>query len=357
MIISITLDDKNGGIAQSMVSYSKALNLINENHIIILPDSAKITEVLEKMTNVSLIKIPKFLLKFHIQTKFFFKSNLKKLLKSSKYIFIHNQKITSCLKKFENKTGLIIHSGKLNILNHKGHNIFLTSETMDRYLKKFPGIKSKNIVIPHGFSKPQLKSLENDAKSKKLKVIVAGRFIKKKGFEDIIKAATMLERKNVDIQIKIYGEGPLKVKFEKLIKDLKVKSVSLCGWTTNLNKAFEKSDVLCVPSHIEPFGLVIGEALIQGLPVISTDTDGGKEILGKNPEKNGGIIVNSGAPGQLMNAIIRMQDVNLRNKLKKNGVKNINKNFSLKVLSINLKSLFKKNYLSTEIKEDKKFIV
>ena len=342
MIISITLDDKNGGIAQSIVSYSKALNLINENHLVILPDSAKISKVLEKMTNVTLIKMSKFSLKFHIQTKFIFKSNLKKLLKSSRYIFVHNQKITSCLKKFENKIGLIIHSGNLKITDHKGHNIFLTSEAMSRYLKAFPSNKGQNIVIPHGFSNNRLKNLEGDTKSRKLKIIVAGRYIKKKGFEDIIKAASMLERKNVDIKIKIYGEGPLKEKFKKLIKDLKLKSVSLCSWTTNLNQAFEKSDVLCVPSHIEPFGLVMGEAMIHGLPIISTDTDGGKEILGKNPEKNGGIIVDSGSPAQLMNAIIRMHDVKLRNKLKKNGVKNINKNFSHKVLSKNLKRLFKK---------------
>ena len=51
MIISITLDDKNGGIAQSIVSYSKALNLINENHLVILPDSAKISTILNGQNN------------------------------------------------------------------------------------------------------------------------------------------------------------------------------------------------------------------------------------------------------------------------------------------------------------------
>ena len=64
MIISITIDDRAGGIAESLVSYSKALEIINENHLIILPDKANVIEVLEKISNVQLVKIPKYLLKF-----------------------------------------------------------------------------------------------------------------------------------------------------------------------------------------------------------------------------------------------------------------------------------------------------
>ena len=40
MILSITLDRKKGGIANSLISYSKALDLIGEKHFIILPNDA-----------------------------------------------------------------------------------------------------------------------------------------------------------------------------------------------------------------------------------------------------------------------------------------------------------------------------
>ena len=339
MIISITIDDRAGGIAESLVSYSKALEIINENHLIILPDKANVIEVLEKISNVQLVKIPKYLLKFHTKTKFFFHNHIKGLLKKSKYIFIHNSKLILYLNKFENKVALINHSGRLTNLNHKGCNIFLTSSAMKRFLKKFPLNEAKNIIIPHGFSEPQLGFIDSSSNIKNLRVIAAGRFIEKKGFEVLIKAAYLIKKRNLDIKIKIYGKGPLEKKFKNKIKKYKLTNVSLCGWTSNLNEAFKQSDVFCIPSFIEPFGLVIGEAMACGLPVIASNTDGAKEIFGSYPENNGGIIVSISSPDELMKAMIKMQNKNFRDKLSKLGKKNIRKNFSLNKLALNLKKI------------------
>ena len=96
MIISITLDQQVGGIAQSLINYSKALKNINKTHLIILPDKAVIIKDLEDFSNVTLVKIPKILLKFHLFTKFVFDKNLENLLRSSKFIFIHNSISESC---------------------------------------------------------------------------------------------------------------------------------------------------------------------------------------------------------------------------------------------------------------------
>ena len=62
---------------------------------------------LEDVSNVSLVKIPRILLKFHLITKFVFDTNLENLLSSSKFIFIHNYKVVKYLSKFRNKVGLI----------------------------------------------------------------------------------------------------------------------------------------------------------------------------------------------------------------------------------------------------------
>ena len=42
MIVSITLDNNVGGIATSLISYSKAINLFYDKHIVILPKDAEI---------------------------------------------------------------------------------------------------------------------------------------------------------------------------------------------------------------------------------------------------------------------------------------------------------------------------
>ena len=47
MIVSVTVDRNKGGIANSLISYSKALNLINEKHLVMLPKNAAVTKVLQ----------------------------------------------------------------------------------------------------------------------------------------------------------------------------------------------------------------------------------------------------------------------------------------------------------------------
>ena len=54
MILSITLDRKKGGIANSLISYSKALDLIGEKHLIILPNDAAAKDELLNLPNVQI---------------------------------------------------------------------------------------------------------------------------------------------------------------------------------------------------------------------------------------------------------------------------------------------------------------
>ena len=57
MIVSVTVDRKKGGIANSLISYSKALNLINEKHLIVLPKNAAAIEVLQDHYNVEILEL------------------------------------------------------------------------------------------------------------------------------------------------------------------------------------------------------------------------------------------------------------------------------------------------------------
>ena len=153
MVLSITLDNKIGGIATSLISYSKALNLINEEHWVVLPDDAAVIKDIEKISNVRLVKIKKPLFKFHIYTKFFFNSEIRNALNKCKWVFLHNSKLVNHFSNYHNKTGLINHSGKLRNTLHRACNIFITSEGLNRFLKKYPNSNSKNIVISHSFEK------------------------------------------------------------------------------------------------------------------------------------------------------------------------------------------------------------
>lgn len=54
------------------------------------------------------------------------------------------------------------------------------------------------------------------------------------------------------------------------------------------------------PSHSESFGLAILEAMACGVPIVATETEGAKELLGR---RSGGLIVPVGEPLKLAEAI------------------------------------------------------
>ena len=338
MILSITLDRKKGGIGSSLISYSKALDLIGEKHAIILPSNAAVKDDLLNLPNVEIFSMKKSSLYFHLLTQFIFKPDYKNLIKDSKWIFIHNSKLIKFLNYQSVKLGMINHSGKLRNTLHRASNIFITRSGYERFIFQYPNNQSTNIVIPHGFEQiPASLSSKND---KVLKIIAAGRFVAKKGFDDILEAAAQLQKDNFPVQINLFGSGPLESKLRKKINDLSLTNTQLIGWTDDLHNEFEKADVFCIPSLEEPFGLIIGEAMMHGLPVISTKTDGANEIFGTEPEGMGAIFVDFSSPDQIKNAIKDINNDQKRHFLANNARNNINKNFSLERLSERLRNLF-----------------
>jgi len=168
-----------------------------------------------------------------------------------------------------------------------------------------------------------------------------GRFVEKKGFKDIIEAARLLQNRQSKIQIKLYGNGHLESEFSQMIKSYQLNNIVLAGWVPSLDEAFLESDVFCIPSLEEPFGLIIGEAMMYGLPIISTKTDGALELFGNNPEEKGGMLVDFSSPEQLVEAMIAMEDNVFRKKVAINAKENIQTNFSLEKLSKDIKNLFR----------------
>jgi glycosyltransferase involved in cell wall biosynthesis len=53
---------------------------------------------------------------------------------------------------------------------------------------------------------------------------------------------------------------------------------------TDLEDAYDRADVLVVPSRLESYGMVITEALARGLAVIASDVGGVREALGQSQE-------------------------------------------------------------------------
>ena len=341
-IVSITTDRLAGGIANALVSYSEALATKGHHHIIILPPSAIVVPTLERMKKVHLIKIPPGLIKFHLLTRGLFSQNISSALTKADIFFLHNGFLLQVLEPAEKPCFLVNHSGKTRHLGRADHIIFLTKMMRSRTVDKLPQLvnhQNKLHVVPHGFSTKEPKKVIQfqKAKSKTLpvKLVSAGRFVKKKGFATLIEAARILQAAGITCQIDIYGAGPLKPSLQNQIARNGLISVNLKGWSDDLNSIFADADLFCSPSLDEPFGLVIGEAMAMGLPVIATDTDGTSELFGTHKGsadgalQHGGLIVPAGDTAALAAAIVRFcSDEKLRQTVGQNARKRIETSFS-----------------------------
>ena len=352
-IVSITTDRLAGGIANALVSYSEALSTKGHRHIIILPPSAIVIPILEKIKKVHLIKIPTSLIKFHLLTKGLFSQNIRSALAKADVFFLHNSFLLQVLKPLEKPCFLVNHSGRTRHLSRADHIIFLTKIMRNRTMDKLPHLgkhQDKLHVLPHGFSTKKLKKGIQPQKATRnsvpVKLVSAGRFVRKKGFATLIEAAKISQSAGIACQIDIYGAGPLKQSLQNQIARSGLTSVTLKGWSDNLKSILADADLFCSPSLDEPFGLVIGEAMAMGLPVIASDTDGASELFGINTGfadsslQHGGLIFPAGDTVALAAAIGRFcSDEKLRQTVGQNARKRIETSFSYTHLAERLDQL------------------
>ena len=135
----------------------------------------------------------------------------------------------------------------------------------------------QTIYNPFDFEK-----LNNKAKGKiDLKdeyLISVGRFRKIKRQDVLLKAFNELENKN--IKLLFIGEGNLKNYLINLAKELNLTNrVIFLGWQENPYKYIKNAKLLISSSESEALPSVIIESLILKTPVVSTKTEGAKEIL------------------------------------------------------------------------------
>lgn len=107
-----------------------------------------------------------------------------------------------------------------------------------------------------------------------------GRFVRKKAFDVYLEAIAILNTRGVHFKALLGGEGEeteaLKAKAEALHLS---RTVEFTGWVEDKRAFFDRVDFFVLPSHHEPFGIVLIEAMAHGLPCITTDAEGPSEIV------------------------------------------------------------------------------
>ena len=125
-----------------------------------------------------------------------------------------------------------------------------------------------------------------EAYSRENIVLYAGRFSKEKNIELLLKAWSIVEKQNHlrDWQLHLYGEGHELERLQDLKEKLSLSRALFFSPSKTIRSVMKGAKIFILTSDMEGLPLAAIEAMSEGVPFISTVTDGSQRIIehGKN---------------------------------------------------------------------------
>ena len=205
---------------------------------------------------------------------------------------------------------------------------------LDHIQHQLGAVNAKIRVIPNGVEVSRFKRdgpphLIPTGVSENRKVILyVGRIVREKGIFTLLDALVELRNRGKDVSLVFVGEGPMKEDLAKEILWRKLGDrVKLVGFVDEqrLVSLYNSSDAFVLPSHYEPFGMVVLEAMASRIPVVVSDVGGLSEII---EDGITGVKVPASDPRALAEGILRvLEDQQLSEQLKENAYRGVQERY------------------------------
>ena len=170
----------------------------------------------------------------------------------------------------------------------------LQTERAKRYFPK--AVQSNSIIIGNPIS------VKCEALGiRKNKIVTAGRLTAQKNHKMLIEAFCEVHKNHPEYTLEIYGEGPLRAELEALVRDKGLDgAIFLPGNVPNLHERISDAKMFVLSSDYEGLSNALLEAMMMGLPCVSTDCSGSDEVIenGKN-----GLLIPVGDKEKLVEAL------------------------------------------------------
>ena len=231
-------------------------------------------------------------------------------------------------------------NGKINLwlikhLYPKADLIISKAKGMQDDMNKLFYFQNKQIVINNPYDIEKIIALSADDVGNftfdinKKYLISVGRLIPLKRNQELINS---LQFMNENVEIIFLGDGSEKENLKKLAKKLYIENrVHFLGQVQNPYKYLARSDIFVSCSESEGFPNVLVEAMICGVPVVSSDCiSGPREILAPNKDNEYGLLFSIGDSQKMIEYIkFLLNNNDERSRYIENAKKRV-KDFSLK---------------------------
>jgi glycosyltransferase involved in cell wall biosynthesis len=219
-------------------------------------------------------------------------------------IQLKKPRLNSILSKFK-----IVNLWERNWLlkNYKeGNNQFIAiSKDVMRYLaSELPSFENRIHYLPNAINTTNFHHERNYSKANQpFHIVSIANLVPKKNHALLISVLGILVERGFDVTIDVYGFGPLMDELKQKTKEKNLeKRLIFHGSVGEIPEKLKKADLYVHPAWYEPFGLVLLEAMASGLPIVSLDGFGNRELIENN--KNGFIISQELPIEEFVNKII-----------------------------------------------------
>jgi glycosyltransferase involved in cell wall biosynthesis len=219
---------------------------------------------------------------------------LKRAFPDIKYI-IHEQGDV-----FESRA----YSMLLRIMRKKADGILTCSEATGEMLTRRSHVELQKIRVLYNFVDLSRFSPDKNSSFQGQKIAFAGRIEKRKGWREFIKAALYF-KDQTELSFHIAGTGTEVGSLVRGIRKQKDAHIEYLGFRADMKAFYQDMDLLVIPSHFEPMGMVAVEAMACGLPVLAANVPGLNEIV---KHKINGWIYTSLSVSELTGAIEEILD-------------------------------------------------
>ncbi len=139
-------------------------------------------------------------------------------------------------------------------------------------------------AMPHGYQPDAVQAAydaaattHGDLAAAEPRFLFLGRLAAEKGVDDLLQALRLVRASTSGARLDVVGAGPLEATLRTRILELGLAdAVTLHGALplADVEPLFYRSVAMVVPSHREPWGLVVNESLSYGCPVVVSDRCG-----------------------------------------------------------------------------------
>ena len=177
---------------------------------------------------------------------------------------------------------------RISLNKHNGKNksnrvIFENSDDMNFFIRQKIVNKSDTKLIRGAGVEIDYK-LKIKKKRKETKTIsLVARMLKDKGIFEFVEAAKILKKKNIKCRFLLIGDidpkNPTSLKTNTLRTWHENEIIEWLGWIEDIKKILFETDILCLPSYREGLPKSLLEGAAVGLPIVTTNTVGCRDVV------------------------------------------------------------------------------